>query len=149
MRQLNGGGGTVKRAILIVTVTLLACAAVAAVLLSGGADGETWWSVGHALQGTFGATSAEAEAGRVEQALRTDDASALAALCPQPLSDLRSWVGTPFTSVRLVNVEAVSDADGADAYFEVASGGTTSSVVFYLQRGPSTGWRADGFDITP
>ena len=136
-----------KRSLAIAFAILLL--AVAFLVLATGASGETLWSVGQAMRGLQGAASPGGEASRVGDAIGSNDAAAFAALSPRPLSDLYGLIGQPVVGLQPIQTEAVTDPNSYNAYFQISANGSSSNVVFYLSRGPLTGWRVDGFGLTP
>ena len=136
-----------KRSLTIAVAMLLL--AVAFLVLATGASGETLWSVGQAIRGLHGAASPDAEASRVAEAIGSNDAAAFAALSPRPLSDLYGLVGRPVVGLQSTQADGVTDPNAHTAYFRISANGLASDVVFYLRRGPLTGWRVDGFEVTP
>ena len=131
------------------TITVAALIAAAFMTLASGASGETLWSAGRAFSGVRGASSPGAEAGSIERAISSNDDAAFEAISIRSLADLYALVGQPIAGVRLTRTEPVSDPNSYNAYFQVDSKGSTSNVAFYLRHGPLTGWRVEGFDVTP
>ena len=94
----------------------------------------------------------DVEAARVKAALLSNDSWQWATVSPQSRSELERGAGPHVSAVQWAQgaiTPAANNPDNALVWADVKTGDTGIMVGFFLTRGALTGWRADGYELSP